>query len=61
MDCYTEIISIANTINKLHIQSDLKYCYIHNFYHDKQEIIYELFCQYTKHLSKDIDDSILIQ
>ena len=46
MDCYVETSSLANTINKLHIQSDLHSGYIHNLYHDKQEITYELFCQY---------------
>ena len=50
MDCYTEITSVENTIKKLHIQSDLNYGYIHNFYNDKQYIIDELFCKYIKPL-----------
>ena len=43
MDFYTESTSVSNTINKLNIQSDLNSGYIHNFYHEKQEIIDELF------------------
>ena len=42
MECYTEISSVANTINKLHIQSDLNSGYMHNFYHDKQDIFDDL-------------------
>ena len=38
MDCYTEIPSVANTKNKLLIIYDLHSVYIHNFYHDKQDI-----------------------
>ena len=61
MGCYTEITSVENTIKKFHIMSDVHICYIHNFYHDKQEIIDELFCQYIKPLLKYIDDPVLIQ
>ena len=43
MDCYTEIPSIANTITKYHIQSDLHFGYMRNFYHDKKDIVDELF------------------
>ena len=46
MAFYIAIITVANIIKKLHILSDLNYGYIHNFYHDKQDIIDELFCQY---------------
>ena len=41
--------------------SDLHYGYIHNFYHDKQEIIDDLFCQYIKPLLKYIGHLALIQ
>ena len=57
----TEIASVANTIQKLHIQSDLHSGYINNFNHYKQEIIDELFCQYIKPLLKYIDHPELIQ
>ena len=36
MSCYTTISSVANTIKKFHIQSDLHSSYIHNLYHNKQ-------------------------
>ena len=39
MDCYTELSSVANTIEKFHIMSDLHYDYIHKFYNNKQDII----------------------
>ena len=35
--------SIAKKRKKFIIQSDLHSVYIHNFYHDKQDIIDELF------------------
>ena len=54
MAFYTEITSVENTIKKLHIQADLHSGYIHNLYHDKQDIIDELFCQYIKPLLKYI-------
>ena len=34
---------------------------IHNFYHDKQELIDYYFCQYIKPLLKDIDHHALIK
>ena len=43
MACYTEISSVANTIQKLHIHSDFHSGYIHNFYHDKQESVDDIF------------------
>ena len=48
-------------MKKFHIQSDLNSGYIHKFYHSKQDIIDELFCQYIKTLLKDIDNLALIQ
>ena len=60
MDCYTEISSVANTINKFHINSDLNYGYIHNFYHDKKSTD-EMFYQYHLPLLKYIDHPALIQ
>ena len=56
----TAIYSASNTI-KLHIQSDLNSGYIHNFYHDKQEVIAQLFFQYIKLLLKDIDHPALVK
>ena len=61
MACYTEISSVSNIINKLHIQSDLNSGYIQNFYHDKQEIIDELFYQYHLSLLKYMDHTELVQ
>ena len=61
MACYTEIPSVENTINKFHIRSDLSSGYIHKFYHDKKDIIDELFCKYIKPLLKGIDNPALIQ
>ena len=60
MACYRPILSVANTI-KYHIMSDFYSCYIHNFYHDKQDIIDELLCQYIKPSLKDIYHPALIQ
>ena len=61
MACYTEIHSVANTINKLYIMSDVHFGYIHNFYHDKQGVVDELFFQYNKPLLKYIDHPTFIQ
>ena len=61
MDCYTSITSALNTIKKLHIMSYFHSGYIHKFYHDKQEIIDDIFCQYIKPLIKYIDHIGLIQ
>ena len=55
MDCYTKIPFVANTTNKLHMIYNLNSGYIHNFYHDKKEIIDELFCQHIEPLLKDIN------
>ena len=59
--CYKKIPYVVNTINKYHIHSYLHYGYIHNFYHDKQEIVDEIFCQYIKPLLKYIGHPTLIQ
>ena len=37
MECYTLISSVANTLNKLNIQSNFHTSYEHNFYHDKRD------------------------
>ena len=39
----TAISSVANTINKLHIQSDMHLIHKQNLYHDKQDEIDTLF------------------
>ena len=61
MACYTDIKSIENTKNKLHIMSDIYFGYIHNLYHNKKDIIDDFFCQHIKPLLKDIDNPVLIQ
>ena len=61
IDCYTAIPSVAKTIKKLHIQSDLNSSYMHNLYHDEKESIYDLFCQYIKSLLKYIDHPAFIK
>ena len=61
MACYTVIIYVANNIKKLHIMFDLNSGYIHNFYHDNQESIDDLFCQWIKPLLKYIDNFELIK
>ena len=61
MAYYTGILSVATTIKQFHIIYYLHYGYIHNFYYNKQEVIDELFCQYIKHLLKDIDHPAFIQ
>ena len=61
VDFYTEINYVENTINKLHIKSDLHSGYIHNLYHDKQESINDLFCKYIIPLLKDIENPALVQ
>ena len=43
MDCYTEITYAENTINKLHIMTDLHSDYTNKFYHNKIESIDDLF------------------
>ena len=57
----TEISSVANTINKLHIYYDLYLIYKQKFYHDKQEKMYEIFDEYHINLLKYIDHPTLIQ
>ena len=39
-------------MNIFHLNYDLHSVYKHNFYHDKQEIIDEIFCHYIKILLK---------
>ena len=56
----TEISSVANTINKLHIQHPLHYFYQQKLLRDKQEIIDELFFQYPIPLLKNIDHPAFI-
>ena len=43
MACYKSVSYVENTINKLHIQSDLHYGYIHKLYNDKSFLTGELF------------------
>ena len=61
MACYREILPVANTIKKLHIQSYLYYDYINIFYYDKQWSIDDLFYHYHLTLLKDIDHHSFIQ
>ena len=61
MACYTENSSVANTIKKFHIQSNLYYGLKHNFYNDKQEKCDEIFDQYHLPLLKDIYHPEFIQ
>ena len=41
--CYTEIISVANTINKVHIWYSLHYGYIYNLYYDNSILLINCF------------------
>ena len=50
----TAIYSLANTINKFHIQYPFHFVYQQKLYHDKQYIMYELFHQYHIPLLKYI-------
>ena len=61
MACYAEINSVANTTKKLNIRSNYHYFYIHNFYHNKQEIIDDIFYQCHLPLLKYIDHPAMIQ
>ena len=61
MACYIETYSVANTLKKFHIQSNLHTVYKHNFYRDKQGRFYDFFDQYYIPLFKDIDNLALIQ
>ena len=45
----------------MHIWSDFNSGCIHKLYHDEQDIIDEMFCQYIKPLFKDIDHTALIR
>ena len=60
MECTTAISSIENTIKRLHINSPLYFVYPKNLYHDKQEIMDELFHQYHLFLLIYIDHPVLI-
>ena len=60
MACTTEISSVTNTINKLHIQSPLHFFSQQNLYHDKQYIMDKLFHKYHLPLFKNIDHPALI-
>ena len=59
--CYTAITSLANTLDKFYIQSNLHTGYKHNFYDDKQEKIDKLFDQCHIPLLKHIYHPALIQ
>ena len=59
MSCYTAISSVKNTIKKLRIMSALHSVYQQNLYHDKQDMIDELFYQYHISLLKYIDHTVL--
>ena len=58
---YTEISSVANTLKKFHIQSNLHNGYKHSFYDDKQDKFDKLFDQYHIPLLKYIYYPELIQ
>ena len=57
----TAIYSVSNTINKLHIQSNLNLIYKQKFYHNKQDEMDESFdeCHITS--LNDIDHPVLIE
>ena len=57
----TAIFSVANTINKLHIQSDFHFICKKNFYYDKQDKIDNLFDEYHVPLLKNIGYPELIE
>ena len=56
-----EISSVANTIKKLHIQSDLHFIHKKNLYHDKQYEMDEIFDEYHVPLLKVIYHPALIE
>ena len=60
MEKNKEISSVANTIKKFHIQSDLHFICKQNFYNDKQDEIDTLFIEYHVPLFEDIDNPVLI-
>ena len=55
------IYSVANTIHKLHIQSNLHLIYRQNFCHDKQHEIDEKIYKYCIPLLNNIDHTTLIE
>ena len=57
----TAIYSVAKTVKKLHIQSDLHLIYKQEFYKDKQKEIYELFIGYLVPVMDDIYHPALIE
>ena len=57
----TENFSVANTIKKLNIQSDLNLVYRKKFYHDKEKEMDIFFDEYHITLLKDNDHPTLIQ
>ena len=57
----TAIYSVPNTIEKLHIQSDLHLIYKQKFCHDKQDEIDTLFIEYHVLLFDDIYHPALIK
>ena len=59
MACTTAISSVANTIIKFHIQYDFYFVYKKNLYHDKQNIMDEMFHQFHLPLLKDADHPVL--
>ena len=61
MACTAAIPSKSNTINKLHIQSDLHYDYKQNFYHDFKKEMDGIFDEYHLPLLKNIDHPAFIQ
>ena len=61
LECYTEISSVANNINKFHIQYNFHCVYIHNFCNYKQEVFDDLSYRYHPPLLKYVDYPTLIQ
>ena len=57
----TAIYSVANTINKLHIHSDLHLIYKQKKYCDKQDEIDTLFNEYHVPLLNYLDNTSLIK
>ena len=60
MACTTAISLVANTIKKFHIQYSLNYVYQQNLYHNKQDIMDELFHKYQLPLLRYIEHPALI-
>ena len=57
----TAIHSVANTINKFHIQYELHFIYEPNYYYDKQDEIDTIFDEYHVALLNDLYHTAFIE